>query len=107
MCEFQNRLQVWLEGAQKIIDEHYKQDLPTLWAAGDTVKLKFSPGKKYVKVIAVSPSQRSSFAFVDMSNGDVLKSASWSRPAKHARGNIFNDDDGLDCVTPYGIKYLK
>ena len=107
MCEFQNRIQVWLEGAQKIIDEHYKQDLPNLWASGYAIKLEISLGKKYAKIVAVNPSQRSAFAFIDMNNGDVLKPACWSRPAKHARGNIFNNDDGLNCVNPYGIEYLK
>ena len=38
---------------------------------------------------------RSAFAFVDKKTGDVLKPASWSAPAKHARGNIF--DESTDC----------
>jgi hypothetical protein len=36
--------------------------------------------------------------------GDLLKPASWSTPAKHSRGNIF---DGTDCWEFYGPKYLK
>jgi len=107
MCEFESRLQVWLEGAQKIIDKTYKQSFSKLWELELTPKLKLVAGKKYVKVVAVNPDQSIVFAFINMKTGDVLKPASWKRPAKHARGNIFNRDDGLDCVTPYGIKYLK
>jgi hypothetical protein len=38
--------------------------------------------------------------------GDVLKAASYKKPAKHARGNIFDDDNGLKNVGPYGPAYL-
>lgn len=39
--------------------------------------------------------------------GDVLKPASWKAPAKHARGNIFNADNGLSSCDSYGPRYLK
>ena len=103
MCEFESRIRVWLEGAQEILDDHCKQTFSQI----GRFKLELKPGKKYVKVVAINSCQSHAFAFIDMTNGDVLKVASWKRPAKHARGNIFNRDDGLDCVTPYGIKYLK
>ena len=38
--------------------------------------------------------------------GDVHKPASFKAPAKHARGNIFNDDF-RKALTPNGIVYLK
>ena len=38
--------------------------------------------------------------------GDVMKAASWKVPAKHPRGNIF-DDTGLGCMTWTGARYLK
>lgn len=48
---------------------------------------------------------RSAWAFIDKTNGDILKPASWSAPAKHARANIYNKDTWGN-VTSYGPKYL-
>jgi hypothetical protein len=42
-----------------------------------------------------------------MLNGDVLKAASWRAPAKHARGNIFDEYDGLRNMNEYGPAYLR
>lgn len=48
-----------------------------------------SYGKKYAKIIqGRGEEQRSVWGFIDMATGDILKAAGWSRPAKHARGNI-------------------
>ena len=49
----------------------------------------------------------SAHLFVDKRTGDVLKSASWNAPAKGARGNIFNPDNGLTNVTSYGAACFK
>lgn len=38
--------------------------------------------------------------------GDIHKPASFKAPAKHARGNVF-DDDFRKAITPNGIVYLK
>ena len=48
------------------------------------------PGQKYVRIVMFAPGDRggSVHAFVNLSNGDLLKSASWSRPAEHSRGNL-------------------
>jgi hypothetical protein len=47
------------------------------------------PGRKYARLVtAFNGESRSAFAFVDLSNGDILKCAGWGIPAKHARGNI-------------------
>ena len=117
MIEFQNRLQVWLEGAQKIVDDYYRDNFPNLFFGEDYVELKATAGRRYVKIETHCPRITSGritsgnrhmvFAFIDMTNGDVLKAATWRKPAKTARGNIFNTDDGLTCVNPFGIQYLK
>lgn len=39
--------------------------------------------------------------------GDVLKPASWKTPARHARGNVFDSDNGLKSCEQYGPAYLK
>ena len=41
-----------------------------------------------------------------MRRGDVMKAASFKAPAKHARGNIFDEHNGLSKITQYGVEYL-
>jgi hypothetical protein len=41
-----------------------------------------------------------------LKSGDIHKAAGFTAPAKHARGNVFNDDF-VKCLTQYGIVYLK
>ena len=36
--------------------------------------------------------------------GDIHKAASYKAPAKHKRGNVFDD---VGCCTPHGIAYLR
>ena len=59
-------------------------------------------GKRYNKLVK----NGSAFCFVDTTNGNILKAAGWSAPAKGARGNIFNRDS-WKRVTPYGAAYLR
>jgi hypothetical protein len=47
------------------------------------------------------------YCFVDKETGDVLKAESWAKPAKHARGNIFDEYNGLSMIGPYGPAYLR
>lgn len=59
-------------------------------------------GKKYARIYTeTSPRDRSVFCFVDITNGDILKAASWKVPTKHSRGNIF-DSDPQRAVDLYG-----
>jgi hypothetical protein len=64
-------------------------------------------GKRYVRVVRESRESRSVHSFVDTTNGDVLKADSWKKPAKHARGNIFAEDNGLKGVNYIGANYLS
>ena len=43
----------------------------------------------------------------ELNAGDLHKPASYKAPAKHARGNLFEQDYGLHCAGPYGLQYLK
>jgi len=89
----------FLAGCNKIVVDHYTNNLPNLVAKPITAK----SGRRYIKLL----DDTSVFAFVDRTNGDVLKPASYKAPAKHARGNIFLSDNGLDLVGPFGPAYLK
>lgn len=66
-------------------------------------KFSFNDGQRYVKVICGGAAH----CFVDKTNGDVLKAASWKAPARHARGNIFDSKNGLGSMGEYGPAYLR
>ena len=101
---FDTRLQEWLEANQQIINDHYAKNFPILTVP----KLSLERGKRYVRIVrSEGTNSRSVHAFVDTTNGDVLKPASWKAPAKHARGNIFDESKGLKHMSSYGPAYLK
>lgn len=66
-------------------------------------------GKKFARIVMVrahDATQRSCWGFIDIETGDVLKSAGWAKPAKHARGNIFTHKPH-ECCNWTGPHYLK
>lgn len=99
-------LETFLAGVNKIHAEYMAKNFPTLKVARIEA---MEGGKRYVRVIFLSASgeRESVYAFVDTTNGDVLKADGWKKPAKHARGNIFAADNGLTNMGPYGPVYLR
>ena len=69
---------------------------------------EISEGKKYFKIIKKNRvgTSASIHSFVNKENGDIYKASSANAPAKHARGNIFNDN-GASALNCYQVKYLK
>ena len=75
----------------------------------EKVDITIKPGRKFIKIIR----DTSVWGFVaktdgthmgvPMKMGDVLKAAGWSAPAKHTRGNIF--DDNQDYFSWTGPNY--
>ena len=61
-------------------------------------KLSAMRGKRYIRIVSESPGSRAAWAFVDQTNGDVLKCDGWKAPAKGARGNIYDADNGCARV---------
>lgn len=103
--QFETRLAAWLERAQKVIDDYRAK---SGYDALPRPVLGLDPGKRYIRVVRTEERDgkiisRSVHCFIDTTNGDVLKPASWKGPAKHARGNIFTGKDG---VGPHGANYL-
>lgn len=94
---FDDALNSWMEKAQAVIDTEYA-DNPLSPALSATV------GRSYIRIVRTDSGNQSAYAFINLSNGDVLKPAGWKGPAKHARGNIFTDKLG---VTAYGATYLR
>ena len=61
-------------------------------------------GRKYVKLVQ----KGSVFCFIEKATGHIFKPASYSAPAKHARGSIYKDN-GNQAISYNGtsINYLK
>ena len=78
------------------IEENYIKWCNGRKMSTDTMRIK--PGRKFVKIIRGS----SVWGFVSkvdgshkglpLKVGDVMMAAGWSAPAKHTRGNIFDDN---------------
>ena len=103
--KFTNRANKFLQLVQKASDQRMAKDFPTL----PREKFHFDKGKRYWRLVRTTDGgghSQSVFCFLDTTNGDVLKAASWKAPAKHARGNIFNGDYGMGGVGAYGGRYL-
>ena len=102
---FDERLTAWLARCQEVVDRYY---------GTDDMKhvLSVMKGKRYARIVIGQlhngqQIHKSAWAFVDMTNGDVLKPASWKKPAEHARGNIDDEQGGVGQLTALGPCYLK
>ncbi|WP_315729882.1 hypothetical protein [Bradyrhizobium sp. SZCCHNRI2010] len=96
---FREALDSFYEGCKRIAEEHRKANYssipPYTWHIRELNKRwKITHGTGV-------------HCFVDKATGDVLKPASWDKPAKHARGNIFDAQNGLGRMGPYGPAYLR
>lgn len=103
---FNEKLAAFVAGAQKLVDAQYND--PAKGMVFDR-KLEIDPrGQRFIRIAVAERGQnRSVWCFVDTTNGDVLKPAGWKKPAKHARGNIFDEWNGLKQCTGYGPAYLR
>jgi hypothetical protein len=96
---FRQALDTFFAGCERISHQHIDQNYPKL--TKPVFKLE------ELKVRWRVRRDGSVHAFVDKNTGDVLMPASWSKPAKHARGNILEPDNGLGRMGPYGPAYLR
>ena len=87
------------------------------------VQVRSKPGTKYIAIDSgverdgvktvqgvfcfVAAGANASKAVGPVIMGDVLKAAGYSAPAKHARGNIYDDDQGMKGMAWTGPAYLK
>jgi hypothetical protein len=119
--QFDTAFDSWLAGSQQIIDKHwedakYTHALPPV--------LKAFRGSRFIRIErcdrgldGIVTVRGSAHAFIDITGGmiggvnhargSVLKPASWKAPAKHARGNIFDNSNGLSNIGWCGPRYLK
>lgn len=93
----------------RLVAEDYKR-FTSLVEAGYSRTVLVEFGRRYAKLISMDvrngeTSAHSVYCFVDMTNGDILKAATWKAPAKHARGNVLSDER-MNAVTAYGAVYI-
>lgn len=94
-----------IEGYTAMVDEkilaYYTRNKFTFEAAP---KSRVEYGRKFAKVLQGSGVH----TFIDLSNGDILKAATYKAPAPNGvRGNIFAADFGASVVNEHGANYLK
>ena len=99
--EFEEKFLTFFEGCENIFKKYMDKVFPDYPLPIDEFSYKVN--KKYIRVVCGG----SVHCFVNLENGDVLKAASWSAPAKIARGNIFDDNNGLGSMGEYGPAYLR
>lgn len=97
--DFDTALQSYIETAQRISQEHRDKH----WPNAPLYEWNVERLKRYVRVVK----DASVHSFIDISNGDILKPAGYTKPAKHPRGNIFTPDHGASALDWHGPKYLR
>lgn len=116
--EFETALDAWVRAYQKMVDAdsaRFGENAKLL-----ACKISVEPLQKYVRIVntGVQCANRCSVAFIAMEDfetkqlgsvkrGDILKPVNWSRPAKHARGNIFDENRGMLWMNPRGVSSIR
>ncbi len=101
-----SKFDLWLEKVNETRKEYWDNN----YSYKPYEPLRVEKGRKYINLIDGT----TVWGFVSMWEGvmkgslvcvgDLLKPATWSQPAKHSRGNIF---DGSATWDYYGPAYLK
>ena len=91
-----------------VIEANYRQVCPNMVAAGIMDSARIELGRKYAKIVRTEirdgkSADRSVFGFIDLTTGNILKAASWAKPAAGARGNVLDVEGRRKSFTPYGI----
>jgi hypothetical protein len=92
----------FIEAVQYMVIAENERKFPQL----ENPRIYTMPGRRYWRVVRESFGAKSAYCFVDKTNGDILMAATWKAPAKHARGNVL-DENPLKAVTEYGAIYLR
>lgn len=120
MTDIEQKIEEFLKAADELTAEYWKR-MNYTYSPPPTHAVEYS--RKWAKVLVVEhqhdgTSRKSSvYAFICLEDGatktlgvvkrgDIHKSATFSAPAKHARGNVFASNF-RECITPHGIVYLK
>jgi|6_EtaG_2_1085325.scaffolds.fasta_scaffold118626_3 hypothetical protein len=102
-----SRLEMYMDMVQWKNDQYFKVNE---FKFSDPPKVRADIGSKYARVVKVDQlnGSRSVHTFVNLDNGDILKSGGWKAPAPNGvRGNIFETDLGASVVNEMGANYLR
>ncbi len=80
----------YMSKIQDVSNRDIQENYPTTWESGQAPTFEMTEGSKYFKIIRIQL-QKSVFCFVEKATGNIYKAATWTRPAKHSRGNVFSD----------------
>ena len=87
-----------IESHRKFLDDPetsqwHQEQIDKLCEGEGLYNFTYDKARKYAKIVLHTPQgQRSAHAFVDLSTGDVYKSASWKAPAKNGvRFNLVDE----------------
>lgn len=103
---FEQALMRFVDGCKRIHDRHIEkmrarkpvEDRTDLLAR----QWRLDRGPRYIRVVRGDIAH----CFVDKATGDVLKADGWQRPVKGARGNIFDERNGLRWMGAFGPALL-
>lgn len=100
----------FVQAASKRHNDRLRAAYPTCEVNHETLGIQW--GKKFARIVTqtVEGAPRSAFGFIEIATGNLLKTASWSAPAKGVRGNIRVGDasNGWNgAVGDHGMAYLR
>lgn len=110
-ASIRTRVELLIALINKAMLKHYQATFTHLEAPSVGVD---GNGKKFLRVSTFKfvaergkSYPESVFFFVDLTNGNLLKPATYKAPeTKNPRGNVF-DKDILTKLTPYGVVYVR
>ena len=106
-CDVQVQLEKYMAMVQEKNEQYYKI---CGFTHSDPDHISADMGRKYARIVKNDQlsGSRSVHTFVDLDNGNILKSGGWKAPAPNGvRGNIFDTDVGESVVNEMGANYLR
>lgn len=106
--DFATALENFRTVSEEILRAHFDRSGFTFATPG----VEIGTGRKYIKVWRTetrdgTTTRNSIHAFVEVATGDIFKPASCKAPAKHPRGNVY-DDGGRASMNAHGfVNYMR
>jgi len=98
--DFQKRLNEFIQALENYCNQYKTPE-------EEHVKVSYTMGTKWVKIVLGRYGNQSSHSFIDFS-GNIYKAASWTVPAKHIRGSIYDENFSIGKgVNQYGATALR
>ena len=108
MDDFSKALESFRAASEESVLAHYARNEFTFAVPG----VEIGKGRKYIKLWSTETRGdetrvNSIHSFVGVETGDIFMPAGINAPAKHARGNIYQND-GRDSLSATGsVRYLR